>query len=962
MPIPYFSRPPLRRVYGEVGATARRRKINGPGRPFLWRLAFKLAAVAAAAGLVFFVGLYVWASRDLPDPNKLTDRHVAESTKIYDRTGEHLLYEVYQNQKRTVVDLNQMSPWIPKATIAIEDKYFYEHKGVRVLSIIRAGVSNLVNRLLRVVGIHRSTGSGGASTLTQQLIKNAIVGDERRGLSGLFRKVKEALLALQIERAYSKDQILQLYLNEIPYGSTNYGVESAAQTYFHKSAKEVTLSEAAALAAIPKAPSRYLNNPQALKDRRDTILRLMQAQGYISEAEMKSAQGAPLQMYRTGGIFAAPHFVLYVKQLLADQFGENLVDTGGLKVITSLDYNKQMMAEKIIKEQGDKFAKDANANNEALVALDPKTGQVLSMVGSRDFTKDEIDGQFNIVTLGRLQPGSSFKPFVYAAAFAQGYTPDTALYDVSTDFDLRSGSAKYTPKNYDGKEHGLVTMRSALQGSLNIPAVKTMYLVGEKPAIEFAKRFGYTTFTGDYGLTLVLGGGEVNLLEHTNAYATLADNGVYHPPVSILAVTTPTGEELFKWQAVEGAEAVSSTLAALITSVLTDNNARAYVFGAKNNLTLPDRPVAAKTGTTQNNWDAWTIGYVPSLAAGVWVGNTPKHISMKSGGNTLAGLIWNKFMRAALASTTPEEFPTPPPNDAVKPVLRGAVGGIKLPIDRTTGRIANSSTPDSLIDYQTFLPPHDILHYVNKNDPAGPAPANPTDDPQYQNWENALLSWVTRQAAAGNIISLQEPPTDIDAPQSNELAPTLAVITPTPNQVITSRQIHIEVKTSSPRGVVRVIYSLDDQLIATSAQFPFAIDYTAEALAPGIHALKVVAQDDLGNSAAQIVSFNLQAEPLPPDFSWLDSSPLTLAGEDFPRVMALSPTRWDATKDMQIYLKKSDGEKAIYNFNHAEDKLTNGQLVFTWNHNPGAGSYTLRAVMTDTAGRTVGRQLEVIVR
>ncbi|MSU75640.1 MAG: hypothetical protein EXS55_03955 [Candidatus Magasanikbacteria bacterium] len=946
MPIPYLSRPPHRRVYGELGRKPVQR-VRFSRWP--WQKIMKAAVALAGMGFVFLVVLFVWASQGLPDPNKLNDRHVAESTKIYDRTGEHLLYEVYQNQKRTVVNLQNMSPWIAKATIAIEDKYFYEHKGVRLISIARAGVNNLIGR---------RTGSGGASTLTQQLIKNTIVGKQH----SLLRKIKEAILALRLERAYSKDEILQLYLNEIPYGSINYGVESASQAYFHKSATDISLPEAATLAALIKAPSFYLNNPDSLKARRNTVLALMMEQGYITEEQKIDGQTTPLSLFRATGILGAPHFVLYIKQLLANQFGENLADTGGLRVITTLDYDKQVMAEKIVKEQGDRFAKDANANNEALVALDPATAQVLVMVGSRDFTKDDIDGKFNIVTQGRLQPGSSFKPFVYAAAFAKGFTPETVLYDVNTNFDLREGAKPYSPKNYDGKEHGLVTMRSALQGSLNIPAVKTMYLVGEKPTIEFAKRFGYTTFTGDYGLTLVLGGGEVNLLEHANAYGTLANNGVYHEPVSILKVSTPTNETLYEWKASEGTEAVSSTLAALITNVLADNGARAYVFGAKNNLTLPDRAVAAKTGTTQNNWDAWTVGYVPSLVAGVWVGNTPKHLPMKAGGNTLAGVIWNRFMRAALASTTPEDFSIPPGNDAEKPVLRGAVGGIRLPINRTTGRIANSSTPDSLIDYQIFLPSHDILHYVNKDDPRGEASTFPADDPQYQNWENALQDWVTRQQAAGNPVTLQDPPTEIDNPQSNELAPTLAVIMPTPNQIITSRQIHAEVKTAAPRGVARVVYSIDEKLIATSEQFPFSIDFVVDTLSPGIHALKVVAQDDMGNSTAQIVSFNLQVEPLPADFDWLDKSPLNLIADAWPRVMTVLPTRWDATKDVQIYLVSNKGEKAIFNFNHAEDKLVNNQLVFTWKHNPGAGSYTLRAILTDEAGRTVEKKLEIIVK
>ncbi len=951
MPISKLSRRQTR-SYGEVSKVSRVPESRRSRRGLLdLPLRLYLKIVVVGVGVCFMVGTVValWVSRELPDPNKLTNRQIAESTKIYDHTGQHLLYEVYQNQKRTVVELDQISPWVPKATIAVEDKHFYEHKGIRIVSIFRAGFNNLIGR---------REGGGGGSTLTQQLIKNALVGNERT----LYRKVKEALLAIRLERAYSKDQILKLYLNEIPYGSTNYGIESAAQSYFHKSAKDLTLPEAAILAALPKAPSRYLNNPTALKTRRDTVLRLMFEQGYITEDEKDAAQNATTTPDTKAGIFDAPHFVEYVKRLLTDQFGDQLVDTGGLKVITTLDYDKQKLAEKIVRENGDKFVKESNANNAALVAIDPHTAQILAMVGSRDYTNRDIGGTFNEVVDDRRQPGSSFKPFVYTAAFEKGYTPDTVLYDVKTDFDLRSGNDTYIPKNYDGKEHGLVTMRKALQGSLNIPAVKTMYLVGAKETVEFAKRFGYTTFTGEPDLTIVLGGHEVSMMEHANAYATLANGGVYHAPVSILSVTSPQGEKLFEWQPNDGTEAVKPELAALTTSVLTDNQARAFIFGLSNNLVLPDRLVAAKTGTTNNNVDAWTLGYVPSLAVGVWVGNTPKHTPMKAGGNKLAGVIWNQFMRAALQAVPPEDFLAPPLNDAEKPVLRGADDGIVLPINKLTGKIAPSTTPENLIERRTYLPPHDILHYVNKDDPRGPIPDHPESDPQYLNWEQALHDWVQRQQDAGVTVTLEEPLTEYDALQSPELVPTVEIISPAASSTLTSRQIDIQVKATAPRGVSQVLYYLDGLSIGAATQYPFTLSYVAEKLRPGIHTLRVVAQDDLGTSGSSDVQFVLQTDPLPPDFDWTDVNPLTLTAVDFPRVFALSPWRWDDTKDIQIYLKMANGEKAIYNFNHAEDKLQNNQLLFTWKHSPGVGNYTLRGVLTDKDGKTSEKKLEAVVK
>jgi 1A family penicillin-binding protein len=936
--------PSLRRRYGHLI------KNFGKG-PKKWGL-FKIIGLAAVAGLclLFISGTIIvaWVSRDLPDPDKLNDRQILQSTKIYDRSGNHLLYEVYQNQKRTMVNMDQISDYAKKATIAIEDKNFYQHSGIAPLSILRAAFNNIIGK---------KSGSGGASTLTQQLIKITIVGDQH----SIFRKIKEAILSIKTEKKYTKDQILKMYLNEIPYGSTNYGIEAASQSYFRKAAKDLTLAESATLAALVQAPSRYLNNLNLLKQRRDYVLQLMKDQGYISDDERKQAADEAIHITVNSGPMDAPHFVLYVRQLLADKFGEQAVDEEGLSVITSLDYDKQMAAEKIVKEQGDKYASSSNANNAALVALDPKTAQVLAMVGSRDYNNDDIDGQFNVAVLGLRQPGSSFKPFVYTAAFEKGYTPDTVLYDVKTNFDMRTGG-NYSPKNYDGKEHGLVTMRKALQGSLNIPAVKTLYLVGSVNAIDFAKKFGYTTFTGDYGLSLVLGGAEVNLLEHTNAYATLANNGIYNPTVSILKVTNFKGETLYEWQPQPGQEAIKPELAATITGVLSDDSARAYIFGAHGTLTLPDRPVAAKTGTTNDSKDAWTLGYVPSLTVGVWVGNTTP-APMKGGGNTLAGTIWNQFMKQALKDTPAEQFPTPPPNDATKPVLRGGDGGITLDIDLATGKIAASNTPSDLVVKRTFMPTHDILYYVNKDDPRGPALANPADDPQYNNWEAALQDWVKREQAAGRSIVLQEPPTEYAPPQNPELMPNIEIINPQEGQIFNTRQLDIQIKATAPRGIAKITYQIDSQTIGFSTQFPFSFSYYAQKLLKGPHSLKVIAEDDMGNWAIKEVGFALQADFDPAGVEWFDKSPLYISTEDYPRPFNLTPFRWEDITSIKIYLSGTGiPEKLIYDFNHKEDSLFNGQLMFTWKNNPGAGEYELKAVLTDNKGSSLERRLTVRVQ
>ncbi len=909
-----------------------------------------LLGIIVLSGFVFGTAIVIWVGKDLPDPNRLSDRQVSQSTKIFDRTGEHLLYEVYQNQKRTLVGLEQMSSLLPKAVVAVEDKKFYEHSGVALLSIARAGFNNLIGR---------KSGSGGASTLTQQLIKNTMIGNER----SLFRKIKEALLALRLEKKYSKDEILKMYLNEVPFGSTNYGVEAASQSYFHKSAKDINLSESATLAALIQAPSRYLNNADTLRNRRDTVLRLMNEQGYITVEEKTKAQNEALRIYRNNSIMDAPHFVLYVKQLLADQFGEKIVDDGGLKVITTIDYDKQKAAEKIVKENGDKFAKQSNANNAALIAIEPKTGQILAMVGSRDFGNEEIDGQFNVATLGKRQPGSSFKPFVYAAAFEKGFTPDTVVYDTITNFDQRT-NGDYTPKNYDNKEHGLVTLRKALQGSLNIPAVKTLYLVGTKETIKFAERFGYTTFTGDPGLSLVLGGAEVNLLEHTNAYATLADNGTYHVPVSILKVTDPKENILLQWKETAGTEAVKPEIAATITGVLSDDNARAYIFGLNGSLTLSDRAVAAKTGTTNNYKDAWTMGYIPSLAAGVWVGNTIPS-PMKGGGNALAGLIWNQFMREAVKNITPEVFPTPPENDATKPVLRGADNGIKLKINNLNGRIATTSTPPGLITEKTYLPPHDILYYINKNDPRGPAPTDPNTDPQYENWENSLREWAQRQNDSGHEVSFEEPPTEYDNTTFNpELSPRVQIISPTTNQTISERQLNIEIKATAPRGIKQVFFTVDNEQAGSSDQFPFNFSYTFNKLYSERHVLKVSAVDDQGNTGQEQVVFLTNTPYDPATFSWVNGENLQLTKEAFPKTIQIKPVLWEDTKNIKIQLINSKGViKNIFDFNHKEDVLTDsGLLEFSWKNFPGVGKYTLKGTLFNKNGQTEEKILLVEIK
>ena len=557
--------------------------------------------------------------------------------------------------------------------------------------------------------------------------------------------------------------------------------------------------------------------------------------------------------------------------MLVDKYGEALTERGGLKVITTLDWDKQQIAENVISgEDGAKTLTDADANNASLVAIDPKTGQVLAMVGSRDFYDEEIDGQFNVATLGKRQPGSSFKPIIYTAAFEKGYTPDTILYDVLTNFNP-GGTKPYTPTNYTLKEYGPLTMRQALAGSLNIPAVKTLYLIGgAKNGIDFAKRLGYTTLdnTEDCGLALVLGCGGVTVLEHTNAYATLANNGVHYDPVSILKVEDNTGKVLEEWKKEKGTPALAPEIAATITNVLSDDSARSFIFGAGGILTLPGRPVAAKTGTTNNYIDAWTVGYTPSLAVGIWTGNTD-NTSMKSGssGSMLAAQLWGRFMREAVKSMPVESFPAPPPNTADKPVLKGSSGGsVKVQVNKITGKLVSSSTPPNLIEERTYLQPHEILHYLDKNNPRGPAPEHPEQDPQYESWEKGIQEWIERKRTEDPDWNpnFGEPPTEYDDAYSIELIPTLEVLFPKPGTVLNSRLVEAVINVSAPRGVSRVRYKIDEVYVGVITQHPFNLSYYAEPFDRGEHTLTVIVEDDIGNRIEENIPFTLNVDPLSP--------------------------------------------------------------------------------------------------
>jgi len=594
-------------------------------------------------------GIFIYIYFKSPIAASLVKRQSPQTTIIYDRTGQHILYEIHGEENRIVLTHDEIPDSIRIATIAAEDDNFYHHFGIDFFSILRAIKNNF----------QKNNMSQGASTITQQLARNAFLGREKT----FSRKIIELVIAIKIEKKYTKDQILDMYLNEVPYGSNAYGIETASKTFFGKNATDLTLDEAALLAALPKATSYYSpygNHLNELIFRQQNIITRI---GTLKLADTATVDEAKANLITEKIIpFTAeidsPHFVFYARDELEKQFGTEMLEQGGLRVYTTLDYDKQKLAEQILTES-DELLKKYGASNVALVSLDPKSGQILTMVGSKDYYNSSIDGQVNVTTRSR-QPGSSFKPFAYATAFEKGYQPETKLIDAQTDFGADGSDKHYIPRNYDGKFHGVVTMRQALAMSLNVPAVKTLSLAGVQDTIDLAHRLGITTLNdiNRYGLSLVLGGGEVKLLDETAGYAVFANDGKKNHPVAIMKVTDSYNKELYVTTA-QNTPVLDPQIARKINSILSDNDARIPIFGPNNKLFIPGKIVAAKTGTTSEFKDAWTVGFTPNIATGVWVGNN-NNIPMRAGadGSYVAAPIWNKFMSQVLDDYPVEPFLT----------------------------------------------------------------------------------------------------------------------------------------------------------------------------------------------------------------------------------------------------------------------------------------------------------------
>ena len=751
-------------------------------------------------------GLFLWISSiPIPDFQSFDERRVIQSTKIYDRTGKILLYDVHKNVKRNVIPYEEIPRQIKNATVAIEDENFYQHGGISIPSVIRAFFVNL--------------GAGeieqGGSTITQQLVKNSLLTSEKK----ITRKIKELFLALKIEKSFSKEEILTFYLNEIPYGGSNYGIEAASQSFFGKNTKDLTLAESAYLAALPQAPtfySPYGNHREELDKRKNLVLGQMLKLGFIEENEYEQAKNekATFLSQSEKGI-RAPHFVLYIKNYLENKYGKEAVEQGGLKVTTTIDIELQEEAEKMVKDYIDEIEQKFNAYNASMTGIDPKTGQILVMVGSRDWHAESLpegctpgsdckfEPQLNAGTYDKgRQPGSSFKPFVYATALEKGYTAETVVFDLKTEFNSScnpDGTPKpgtkedecYMPENYDGIFRGHVTFRDALAQSINIPAVKVLYLAGLNNSLNTARNMGISTLSdaSRYGLTLVLGGGEVTLLEMTGAYSVFANEGIKNPLTGILKIEDGNGKILEEFKKQEQ-EVLSKDISQTITNILSDNDARSPAFGEQSWLYFPEREVAVKTGTTNNYRDAWVIGYTPNFTLGLWIGNNDNSEMEKRVAGFIAAPLWNSFFKKVFEKIPKEDFAKEniikPTND-MKPVLRGYwQGSITYYVDKISEKLMTQFTPIELREEKFLTQAHSILYWLNKDEPNGERPAHPEEDSQFALWEKPVRDWAQNQ----NIIEQTEEdmPKEYDDIHKPEYAPQIQIISPQPKTTLSPNE------------------------------------------------------------------------------------------------------------------------------------------------------------------------------
>jgi len=826
-----------------------------------------LAIFFIFAGFFGIIGILGYVSKSLPSPDKLSSRPGELSTKIFDRNGK-LLYDVYGEKNRTLVKLEDVSPWLVKATLATEDAEFYIHKGFDLPGIARGFINTLSGQGLQ-----------GGSTITQQLVKNSLLTTERT----IPRKIKEFILALQIERTYSKDEILQMYLNSVPYGGQAWGIETASEMYFGKSAKDLTIGESTLLAGLPQRPSYYSpfgSNPENAKNRQSYVIYLMKEKGwidnsgnhqYLSQTDSEEAKNEELKYSSYGSDIKAPHFVMYVKELLAERYGEDLVEKGGLQVITSLDLEMQETAQKIVAEEVEK-AKSLLVGNGALVAMDPRTGQILSMVGSKDYFAEDYDGKYN-VALAERQPGSSIKPITYVTAFKQGYTAATMIVDAKTTFAGQPGSPPYTPVNYDGKFRGPLSFRTALANSINVTAVKVLDLVGIPAFLDTAHEIGITTLNNPerYGLALTLGGGEVKPIDMAVAFSTFASGGLRHDPVPLLKVSDSQGKILQEWRETPGKRVLKASQAYLISSILSDNNARSEAFGLYSPLKVGDRQVAVKTGTTDNKKDNWCVGYTPSITVAVWVGNNDgKEMSQSlASGVTGAAPIWHNAMIEFLKKKPMENFERP--SDI-----------IEMSVDKISGElpIAGRDTKTEIFVKGTEPKNESSVHKIVKIcQPDGKlatsicVKANKYDEKWFvvlkelkPEWQPFTDAWINEHSAEYQNVF---PPTEKsklyfdENGNFSESGVPLVEFTNHRNEDTVPSTFSISVTAYAPYAIESLKFYLDDVMIGQisgngSDKLSGEKEFNVSGGLSGKHSVKVTATDSSGRSGDRVIEVKIQ--------------------------------------------------------------------------------------------------------
>lgn len=832
----------------------------------------KLVFFALIIVIVGFVGALSYIAYDLPSPDKVIRRE-GFSTKILDRNGE-VLYDIYQDQKRVPVKFEDVPDYLKKATIAIEDKNFYKHEGFDILGIFR-GFTRLFTR----------GRAQGGSTLTQQLVKNVILTSER----SIIRKVKEFVLAVQIERKYSKDEILLMYLNEAPYGGTAWGVEAGAELYFGKSVKDLNLVESAVLAGLPQRPSYYSpysGNSSAYKSRTNDVLRRMKEDGYISSEQEEEANKMldTIEFVGKGGNFKAPHFVQYVQEILEEKYGAAFMEQGGYEVTTTLDWKIQEEAQKIVSEEIDKVEK-LQITNGASVAINPQTGEILAMVGSKDFNANDYDGQVNVTTSLR-QPGSAFKPFTYVTAFKEYFTPSTLIMDVPTEFPGGIGQPVYKPVNYDGKYRGPIQLRYALANSINIPAVKLLAMVGIKDVLETAYDMGITSLEptaetmSRVGLSLTLGGGEVRLLDLTAAYGAFLNKGYKVEPIAILKIEDANGKVLEENEPKKGKQVLSEEQAFLIADILSDNKARSMVFGENSLLNIKDRQVAVKTGTTNDKRDNWAIGGNQDIVVGTWVGNNDNS-PMKEVASGVSGAspIWRRILLKGLEGKTNSKFEIPA-NIVTKEVdaisgysahdgfpsrleyfIKGTEPGsdsvhVKLKVCKSQGKLA---TPNDISsgNYEE----REFLQFKEEDATGGIDGVN--------KWQEGILVWIASQSD-----SRYQPPGDY-CEGSNPIS--VQIVSPHDHDSNLPGTFNVEIKAESTADIQEVRLEIDGSGYRTFTGKPYS---DTVSLSTGIHKIKTIARDTNSKEASHEITIGVgvawdYTPPSPSPTSVVSLSPTT---------------------------------------------------------------------------------------